>query len=70
MPHHAATALCQEYCDLFSNLTPENLDQFLTCVSSDIRFKDPFNDVVGFEKNAADLIRDVRAYPKPFFFSL
>lgn len=50
MPHHAATALCQEYCDLFSNLTPENLDQFLTCVSSDIRFKDPFNDVVGFEK--------------------
>ncbi|TVQ70400.1 MAG: nuclear transport factor 2 family protein [Oceanospirillales bacterium] len=55
MPQHlpsvkTASELCQQYCDLFSNLTPETLDQFKAIVSDDIHFKDPFNDVRDFGK--------------------
>ena len=50
MNHSSAKALCQRYCELFSQLTPQTLDQFATCISDDIHFKDPFNDVVGFDQ--------------------
>ncbi|WP_151669299.1 nuclear transport factor 2 family protein [Nitrincola schmidtii] len=50
MSPQAAVELCHRYCDLFSNLTPETLDQFKAIVSDDIHFKDPFNDVRDFNK--------------------
>lgn len=40
----------QRYVELFESLTPENVNQFKTLVTDDVRFADPFNDVRGFSK--------------------
>ena len=39
--------IVKNYINLFSNLKPENIDEFNDLVSNDIIFKDPFNDVIG-----------------------
>jgi limonene-1,2-epoxide hydrolase len=43
----AAHDVFQRYLDLFETLTPERLDDFDEVTSEDIRFTDPFSDVVG-----------------------
>ena len=40
----------QQYVELFENLTPDNVIQFESLVTPDVRFADPFNDVRGFSK--------------------
>jgi len=39
-----------QYVELFENLTPDNVIQFESLVTPDVRFADPFNDVRGFSK--------------------
>ena len=48
----------QRYVELFESLTPENLIQFKTLVTEDVRFADPFNDVRGFSK-MIDILNDM-----------
>jgi steroid delta-isomerase len=43
----AAHDFFQRYLDLFETLTPERLDDLDAVTSDDIRFTDPFSDVVG-----------------------
>ena len=35
------------YADAFAGLTPDNMDKLMETVSADVRFVDPFNDVMG-----------------------
>lgn len=44
-----ADDIIERYAEAFANLTPETMDDLLATVSPDIRFTDPFNDVVGHE---------------------
>lgn len=44
------------YCRLFEQLAPENIDQLEALVSSDIHFRDPFNDVTGWRGMRAVLV--------------
>ena len=39
--------IVKNYINLFSNLTPQSINEFDDLVSSDIDFKDPFNNVKG-----------------------
>ncbi len=39
--------IVKNYIDLFSNLTPEGVDEFDDLISNDIIFVDPFNDIKG-----------------------
>jgi hypothetical protein len=50
--------VCAAYAAVFSELSPESIESFRPLVSSDIRFKDPFNDHRGFEK-MANVLRDM-----------
>ncbi|WP_417581334.1 nuclear transport factor 2 family protein [Nitrincola sp.] len=50
MPLTPSKQLCERYCEVFSNLSPETLDQFKDLVTEQVHFRDPFNDVRGFSK--------------------
>jgi len=39
--------IVKNYINLFSNLSPDNIDEFDNLISKDIIFKDPFNNVKG-----------------------
>lgn len=41
------TADVKRYCDFLETLTPDSLDRLREFVTSDVHFKDPFNDVHG-----------------------
>lgn len=51
-------AVCEAYASVFSQLSPATIESFRPLVSSDIRFKDPFNDHRGFEK-MANVLQDM-----------
>ena len=40
-------SLVKNYINLFSNLSPENINQFDDLISKDIVFTDPFNKIKG-----------------------
>ena len=40
-------SLVKKYINLFSNLSPENINEFDELISKDIVFKDPFNKIIG-----------------------
>ena len=42
-----AKSLVKNYINLFSNLSPENINQFDDLISKDIVFIDPFNNIKG-----------------------
>lgn len=48
MPDMSAKECCERYCQVFSNLSPETIEQFQDLVTEQVHFRDPFNDVRGF----------------------
>lgn len=55
------------YCGLFETLTPGNLDGFRALCSADMRFVDPFNDIVGIDRFVALFDHMFRAVSDPRF---
>lgn len=47
------TATLDAYCRLFEGLSPERLDELRQLCTADIRFVDPFNEIVGIERYEA-----------------
>ena len=39
-----------DYINLFSHLSLNNIEQFDNCIDKDILFSDPFNDIKGSEQ--------------------
>lgn len=50
MPDMSAQQRCQRYCQVFSNLSPETIGDLQDLVTEQVHFRDPFNDVRGFNK--------------------
>ena len=45
----AHTDITSRYADAFAALTPETMDDLIATLSPEVRFKDPFNNVVGHD---------------------
>ena len=45
----AHTDIMSRYADAFAALTPETMDDLIATLSPEVRFKDPFNNVVGHD---------------------
>jgi hypothetical protein len=50
MPEMSPKQRCERYCEIFSNLSLERIDQLQDLVTEQVHFRDPFNDVRGFSK--------------------
>ena len=50
MPEMTPKQRCERYCEVFSNLSPDSIEQFRDLVTEEVHFRDPFNDVRGFSK--------------------
>lgn len=46
-------ATLEAYCRLFEGLSPERLDELRRLCTADVRFVDPFNEIVGVERYVA-----------------
>ncbi|KDE39141.1 MAG: nuclear transport factor 2 family protein [Nitrincola lacisaponensis] len=67
MPDLTPTQLCQRYCDVFSTLRPDTIGDFSALVTEQIHFRDPFNDVRGFDKMRRILEEMFHHTQKPSF---
>ncbi|RAU17635.1 nuclear transport factor 2 family protein [Nitrincola tibetensis] len=61
--------VCAAYASVFSQLSLDTIESFRPLVSSDIRFKDPFNDHRGFEK-MANVLQDMFKHTQTPSFSV
>lgn len=64
---HPHEKVCQGYLELFANLRPERIPEFVEWVSEDIHFRDPFNDVRGRSKMQAILVDMFERSEEPKF---
>ena len=58
------------YCRLFETLTPDHLEDFRALCRADIRFVDPFNDIVGIDRFVALFAHMFAAVAEPRFVVL
>ena len=63
-------SIVKNYIDLFSNLSPDNINEFDNLISKNIIFVDPFNNIKGinaFKNNFYHMFKNVK---EPRFFIL